>query len=221
MKPANNFDSQFNLDREYYLKKLDFLDWYRYFFAIREVIRFQPRAILEIGTGSEIVKNCLQPIIERYQVMDVNAKLKPHILADVREFRTELKESFDCAIACDVLEHIPFSNLAAACSNVFAYLVPGGKAIITIPHRRSHFLLMTPLQEKPCVITVPTGFLSAGAFYRRFIKRKIWIDPNHQWEIGDGHIKKFHVESTFRKAGFTIERYEKLLYVDFWLLNKI
>lgn len=219
MKTGYDFNSQFHLDKEYYLKKLDFLGWYRHFFAIREVIDFQPRAILEIGAGSEIVKNCLQPAAEKYRVMDVNAKLEPDILADVREFRSELREGFDCAIASDVLEHIPFPDFATACVNLFAYLVPGGKALITMPHRRSHFLFMTPI-EKPHVLTVPTGFLSPGAFYRRFIKRKIWIDPDHCWEIGDGRIKKADVELSFRKVGFSIEKFKKLLYVDFWVLSK-
>jgi len=215
----HNFNAQFQLDRESYLERLDFLDWYRYFFIVRKVIDFRPRAILEIGTGSEIIKRCLQPLAEKYQVMDINVKLEPDILADVREFRAELKEGFDCAIACDVLEHIPFADFRVACTNLFNYLLPGGTALITIPHRRSHFLFMTP-RQKPHVFTVPTGFLSPGAFYRRFIRRKIWIDPNHCWEIGDGKIKRSDVESSFKKAGFTTEKYIKLLYVDFWVLKK-
>lgn len=220
MDSPYDFNAQFSLDRDYYLKRLDFLGWYRHFYVVREVLNFQPRTILEIGAGHELVKNCLQPLVEKYQVMDVNSNLGPDILADVREYRSELKECFGCIIATDVLEHIPFSDFETACTNLFAYLEPSGKALITIPHRRSHFLFMTPTQ-KPHVFTVPTGFLSLGAFYRRFIKRKIWIDPDHCWEIGDGKINKRDVEVSFRKAGFNIERSKKLLYVDFWVLKRL
>ncbi len=74
--------------------------------------------------------------------------------------------------------------------------------------------------NKPHVFTVPTGFLSPGAFYRRFIKRKIWIGPNHCWEIGDGKIRRRDVEAEFVKAGFSIDKFQKLLYVDYWVLKK-
>lgn len=202
MKTPNDFDSQFNLDKEYYFKHLDFLCWYRYFFIIREVIDLNSRTLLEIGPGHGIVKSCLQPIVEKYQTMDINAELKPDILADMREFKPALKQRFDCIIASDVLEHIPFSDIKMVCSNIFNYLMPGGKAIITIPHRRSNFLFMTP-SYKPHVFTVPTGFLSPGAFYRRFIKRRIWIDPYHLWEIGDDHTKKKTSNQDSRKPALT------------------
>jgi hypothetical protein len=79
---------------------------------------------------------------------------------------------------------------------------------------------MTPLKTDPWVFTVPTGFLSLAGFYRRFIKRKIWIDPHHCWEIGDGSIKKVDVERLFRRSCFIIDKFRKLLYVDFWVLEK-
>jgi hypothetical protein len=67
---------------------------------------------------------------------------------------------------------------------------------------------------------VPTGFLSPGAFYRRFIKRRIWIDPHHCWEIGDGKTRRGDVESVFDQAGFQRDKVRKLLYVDYWILRK-
>jgi SAM-dependent methyltransferase len=131
----------------------------------------------------------------------------------------ELVERFDCVIAADVLEHLPFADLAVVGANLFAYLRPGGHALITIPHRHSNFLFMSPKQV-PHVFTVPTGFLSFGAFYHRFIKRKIWIDPHHCWEIGAGNIRVKDVEAVFRSLGFAVEKFDKLLYVDYWVLSK-
>lgn len=215
----SDFNAQFKRSREYFLEKMDFLDWYRYYFIVREVIDFGPNRILEVGAGSGLVRSCLQTLVEQYTVMDVNLKLNPDILADIRERKKELTQKFDCVIAADVLEHVPFADVEKCVSHLHAYLVPGGKVLVTIPHRRSHFLFMSP-SNKPHVVTVPTGFLSPGAFYRRFIKRKIWIDPDHCWEIGDGKIRKKDVERLFKKAGFFIEQSRKLLYVDFWVLHK-
>ena len=207
------------LEKDYYLKQLDFLNWYRFFFIIKEIIALRPKSILEIGEGSGIIKKIIEPLVEKYETMDVNEKLSPTYLNDVRNLKLELKEKYDCIIAADILEHIQFDNLEKALANLYAYLKKDGKALITIPHRASNFLLMTPTQI-PRAFRVPTGFLSPGAFYRRFIKRKIWIDPDHQWEIGDGKHKIKDVENIMKKVGFTLQKREKLIYVDFWVLKK-
>lgn len=213
------FEEQFRLRQIDYLMRIDFIDWYRYFFLLKEVVNSSAADVLEIGAGSGIIKRCAEPIVKSYTVLDVNPELRPDVLADIRTHRPELIEKFDCVIAADVLEHIPFSSITDGLSNIHSYLRNGGKALITIPHRRSHFLFMTPTQ-KPHVLTVPAGFLSPGSFYRRFIKRRIWIDPHHCWEIGDGHVKPHQVESLFMQVGFQIKQFSKLLYVDFWVLKK-
>jgi SAM-dependent methyltransferase len=214
-----SFDEQFSLNRDYYLRQVDFLNWFRYYHLVKDVLRLGAADILEIGTGSGMVRNCLKPLVRDYQVLDINSNLEPDVVADARVAQPLLVERFDCAIAADVLEHLPFSDLAVVGTNLFAYLKPGGHALITIPHRQSNFLFMSPTQV-PHVITVPTGFLSFGAFYRRFIKRKIWIDPHHCWEIGDGNIRLRDVEAVFRSLGFAVEKFDKLLYVDYWVLSK-
>lgn len=215
-----DFNSQFSMSYEDYLKGIDFSNWYRYYFIIKAVVNFKPKNILEIGAGNEIVKNCLKNLVKDYKVMDINSKLNPDILSDLREFKSELKEKFDCLICADVLEHIPFSDFKTSLTNIYKYLTYNGKALITIPHKRSHFLFITPWY-KPYLLTLPTtGFGSRKAFYARFIKKKILIDPHHCWEIGNGNIKKTEVEAVVRKVGFRIDKFAKLLYVDFWVLSK-
>lgn len=216
---STSFDEQYSFSRDYYLQQLDFLNWFRYYHLVNDVLRLKATHVLEIGTGSGMVRNCLKPSVQEYQVLDINPSLAPDVVADLREPQLQLRERFDCLIAADVLEHLPFAQLALATANIFDYLVPGGHALITVPHRQSNFLFMTPTQV-PHVLTVPTGFLSPGAFYRRFIKRQVWIDPNHCWEIGDGHVRVRDVEAVFKAKGFTIEKFAKLLYVDYWVLAK-
>lgn len=214
-----SFQDQFSLQRSYYLENLDFLNWFRYYYLIKDVLAIKVDSILEVGSGSGLVKNCLKPLINTYKVIDINPELDPEILSDIRIHQDDLVGIFDCVIAADVLEHIPFADLRATCENIYSYLRPGGLALITIPHRQSNFLFMSPRQI-PRVITVPTGFLSIGAFYRRFILRKIWIDPSHCWEIGDGNVKKKDVEAHFLSSNFIINKFEKLLYVDYWVLER-
>lgn len=214
---VDRFEDQFRLSQDYYLKHLDFLNWFRYFYIIKAVITSGARHVLEVGSGSGIVRNCLHPLVARYEVLDINSALQPDILADVRVRQPQLEGRYDCVIVADVLEHMSFGSMPATLEHVASYLRPGGEMIVTIPHRRSHFLVMTPAQ-RPWVITVPTGWLSPAAFYRRFIKRQIWIDPHHCWEIGDGTVTRRAVEAVFRSAGLSQREFRKLLYVDFWVL---
>lgn len=215
----DKFNEQFSFQSDYYLNQLDFLNWFRYYHLIKDVLALKTIDLMEVGTGAGIVRNCLEPHVSSYTTLDINKDLSPDILSDVREYLPEIKDKFDCVIAADVLEHLPFSDLKKAATNLHDYLKSGGHALITIPHRQSNFLFMSPTQI-PHVFTVPTGFLSIGAFYRRFIKRKIWIDPNHCWEIGDGNVKIRDVDNCFTECGFEIEKFEKLLYVDYWVLKK-
>ncbi len=210
---------QFHLEVSDFLKKLDMVNWYRYFFLANEMVKNGSKAVLEIGPGEGTLRRLFTPLVEIYETMDVNEKLSPTYQGDVRVRREGIDGRFDCVIAADILEHIPFEDLVSALRNLGGYAKPGGKILITIPHRASYFLFMSPTNV-PHVFRIPTGFLSPGAFYRRFIKRKIWIDPDHQWEIGDGMHSIADVERVIRETGLSIEARKTLFYVDFWILKK-
>jgi 2-polyprenyl-3-methyl-5-hydroxy-6-metoxy-1,4-benzoquinol methylase len=159
------------------------------------------KEILEIGAGNEVVKNCLQKFVNVYKVMDINEKLKPDFLADLRKFKPELREKFDCVVCAEVLEHMPFEDLEKNLTNIYNYLRNNGKAIITIPHRRARILIITPLSYlKPLIITLPFWIKSSlKSFYQQVIKKKVWIDPHHCWEIGDGKINLKDVEEVMKE----------------------
>lgn len=210
---------QFELAPEEFFAKLDFLNWYRYLFILKELGRLRPKTVLEIGPGEGTVKRIYEPFIEEYATIDVNERLHPTFRSDVRDRVAAAERRFDAVVAADILEHIPFDDMPKALANIHAYLKHGGHALITIPHRASNFLWMTPTQI-PHSFRVPTGFLSPGAFWRRFIKRKIWIDPDHRWEIGDGHHTAKEVQRLMRDAGFAVDGRRSILYVDFWTLKR-
>lgn len=210
---------QFQLSQEYYLKGLDFTDWYRYYFMIQSVIRCRPEKILEIGVGNRIVEHCLDDYVDEYVTMDLNTNLNPNIQGDLREFQPGLQDKFDTIICSEVLEHMPFHDLKSNLDNMHRYLKANGKVIITLPHRRRSFLFISPSFKHYSfslpIWTTPTGF------YLRFFKNKIVIDPNHFWEIGDMKIRRSDVEFEMKKAGFKVNTFMELLYVDFWLLEKV
>ncbi len=93
MPQNDDFDSQYRLSRPEYLRKIDFLNWYRYFYLIQDVIQLGPQRVLEIGVGAGIVKSCLLSVVAQYEVLDINASLEPDYVADIRQLQPQLRRS--------------------------------------------------------------------------------------------------------------------------------
>jgi len=211
-----NYDAtkQFHLESREFLDKMTFVNWYRYFFIVREVVDLKLKSILEIGPGEETVKHVLAPYVEKYETFDINSKLKPNYIGDVRDFKPELQNKFDCVIAADILEHIPFEDETKTLKNLHSYLQPDGRALITVPHRVWYIFGIWWLSYRHFLLRSPD-------WVRRLYHRgKNTIDPDHKWEIGDGKHKIQDFENAARAAGFKIEKLQKLIYVDFWTLRK-
>ena len=161
----------------------------------------------------------MEDFVERYDTLDVNSRLSPTYEGDVRETKKDLREKYDCAIAADILEHIPFGDLEKALGNLHSYLKSDGRSLITIPHRAWFVFGMSWLfNYKQLIIRAPDW---KRTLYHRIRGRKNNpIDLDHQWEIGDGKHSTQDVEKIMKNAGFKIEKRENLPYVDFWVLKK-
>ncbi|MCP6720036.1 MAG: methyltransferase domain-containing protein [Patescibacteria group bacterium] len=214
-KMAKSFDKtdQYKFTPWKFLTKLDLLNWTRYAAIVKELTLLKPQRVLEAGPGEGVVKSVMEDFVMRFDTIDVNSQLSPTYEGDIRDFFSEAAGKYDSFIAADILEHIPFDDLEATLKNINAYLVPGGTALITIPHRLHYIFLMTSVfGHKPIILRFPT--------LKKLLGRKVYIDPYHEWEIGDGIHTVEKVENVMKNAGFKIEKCEKLPYVDFWVLRK-
>lgn len=211
--------AQFKRSREELLANLDFLNWHRYFFILKELVRLAPKRVLEIGPGEGTLKRVYEPFAGEYATMDVNARLTPTFQGDVRNHLKEAEGRFDAVVAADILEHIPFGDVPRALRNINSYLARDGHGLITIPHRAWFVFGLTWLWNyRPFLWRFPEG---TRKLYHRLRGRKtLPIDPEHQWEIGDGRHTAKDVERLMREAGFVVESRRALLYVDFWVLRK-
>ena len=99
------------------------------------------------------------------------------------------------------------------------FLRPGGLLFLTLPHRKGHMLVVTP-RQKLLKWRFPVGLTSLGEAWNRFVRRRIWIDPHHCWEIGDGQVRRSQVEDRLRAAGLATERFAELPYCDYWVLRR-
>lgn len=213
------FDQQYELDQKQYLANVDFFTWTRHFHVIKDLCALGPLDFLEVGTGDGVVKRCMQPFVQSYTVMDINPKLQPDVLGDLRTQVPELKDRFDVAIATEILEHLPFADLARCIGHLNTYLRPGGCLFLTLPHRKGHMLVVAPGQRL-LKWRFPIGLTSLSEAYNRFVRRKIWIDPHHCWEIGDGTVTRTHVDAVLGQFDFAVEGFTELPYCDYWVLRK-
>jgi len=71
------------------------------------------------------------------------------------------------------------------------------------------------------MITIPNWLHTPKGYYFRFFKKERKTkDPHHCWEIGMDNVERKNVEDVIKKVGFHIDKFRKLLYVDFWVLKK-
>ena len=214
-----SYDQQFNLSRRDYLASLDMVTWLRHFHVIRDLLSLAPQSVLEIGSGDGVVRRCVLPMLPVYAVFDINPKLEPDHVGDLKLGDASLAGRFDAVVATEVMEHLPFADLPACLGNLFSWLQPGGRAYITLPHRKSSVVVLTP-RQKMHTWRFPNGLLSLSEAYNRFVRGRIWIDPHHCWEIGDGRVTRADVERCFSQAGFTQVKRLELPYCDYWVLAR-
>lgn len=218
MEPAA-LDPQFTLSQKQYLAGVDFFTWTRHFHVIRDLCALVEGDVFEVGTGDGVVKRCIQPFVRSYTVMDLNANLQPDVHGNLLEHQAALVGRFDAAICTEVLEHLPFAQLSTGLAHLVSYLRPGGRLFLTLPHRKGHMLVVTP-RQKLWKWRFPFGTTSLSEAWNRFVRRRIWIDPNHCWEIGDGHVTRAQVEALLAAQELQTERFAPLPYCDYWILRK-
>ena len=119
-----------------------------------------------------------------------------------------------------MLEHLPFEKLPAALATLHGFLRPGDRLYLTLPHRKGHALWVTP-RQRLVPLRFPVGLTSLSEAWNRFVRRRIWIDPHHCWEIGDGRVKRAAVEQRLRDTGLSTVAFRELPYCDYWRLQRV
>ena len=148
-----------------------------------------------IGKGSGIVEKGILLMSPQTKIVtiDLNPDLNPDVVGDVRNLPFE-DERFDVVLCCQILEHIPFSDIKRALSELRR--VAKHKVIISVPHKRKHLKIEIDapmLGRKIYIIKYP--------FSKKYIRSK-----QHCWEINRGVSYKnfkrvlsefFYIEKTF------------------------
>lgn len=179
--------------RHYDFEKYTGLDrWSSYFYQIREILKLNPKSVLEIGVGDGLLGIFLKNNTEiSYRSMDVADDLNPDVIGDIDNI--PLKDnSFDVVCAFEVLEHLPFEKFEKSLSELKR--VSKSNVLISLPHFGPpvKFLLKMPfLPEIKFSFKIP--------FYKKHI-----FNGEHHWEIGKKGYSSSEIRDTIKK-NFTIK----------------
>lgn len=161
-----------------------------YWHQVNEVLNFRPSRVLEVGIGSGFVCGTLRREGVEVVTLDVDARLQPSITGSVRALPLRTN-AVDVCLCCQVLEHLPFSELPNAlrelrrvASSGLVISLPDQERYIRASLSTSSHHLFSILRDLP----------------RPVHRRPTCTDPEHYWEIGCGEIGLAQVTEVFTRV---------------------
>jgi SAM-dependent methyltransferase len=149
--------------------------------------------VLEIGPGGGHTTWLLRHWGLDVTTLDFDKSVQPDIVGDITDLECETK-SFDCVIAAEVLEHIPFSEFEKALSELKR--VCRGHVIVTLP---------APFAGISALLNLP-GVKPKGLYFGL----PYWVthnfDGEHYWELGKRGYSLWRIRRLLRSQGFSIVR---------------
>lgn len=164
--------------------------WLSFWYQISESLEVAPRNVLVIGKGSGIAESVIMQLSNNKTevlTLDINYAVNSDVVGSIANLPFR-KDSFDVAICCQVLEHLPFELFPLLMSEL--HKVATKRVVLSLPHGRKHVKVSCSLpftQEKTVILKNP--------FTKRTCSSK-----QHQWEIGRGISLKqvrFHLSRLF------------------------
>lgn len=164
--------------------------WLSFWYQISETLEVAPSRVLVVGKGSGIAEN----VITRFSThntevltLDINYAVNSDVVGSIVNLPFR-KNSFDVALCCQVLEHIPFEDFPLVMSGL--HKVATKRVVLSLPHGRKHFKVSCCLpftEEKILILKNP-------------FTKQACSSKQHQWEIGRGVSLKqvrFHLSRLF------------------------
>jgi len=181
-----------------------------YWHQIEQVSRYNPDSLVEVGVGNRFVSRYLSHHGFELTTIDHDSALRPDIAGEVS--RLPLKDSsFQMAVCCEVLEHIPFAYFVPALKEF--HRVTRDRLVISVPDVRKtlRFSFNIPFHGlvKYC-LSLPTW------------PTRHEFDGEHHWEIGKSGYPLARVKEAFHTAGFQLLEHFRVFehcYHHFFILG--
>jgi ubiquinone/menaquinone biosynthesis C-methylase UbiE len=187
--------------------------WISYWYQINEIIKLEPRNVLEIGIGNGIVSKYLANHGVDITTMDIDERLKPDEVGSILDIPFSCNR-FDVIGCFEVLEHVPYPKFDKALKELKR--VTNEFVILSVPDitRVYRFNLELPTNyEIKKLITLP-----------RLKRPNHEFDGEHYWEIGKKGYSLNTVIEDMKRVGFevlnTFRLFEKTNHRFFILQTK-
>ena len=181
--------------------------WSSLWHQMDEILKDQPKSVLEIGKGTGILGALLKHYGIDYQSADIDPDLKPDHVASVTDLPFE-DGSFDVLACFQVLEHIPYNFFSQAVAELLR--VARNRVIISLPDAKTLWQYSFHVPKKGIIrLDVPRPCLHP---------QKHVFDGEHYWEInkdgylldrvvGDMESSGVNVDKTYRVVGNPYHRF--------------
>jgi ubiquinone/menaquinone biosynthesis C-methylase UbiE len=188
-----------SIEFKYYWESLNTLHSYVSFLhQVKCIYDCKPQNVLEIGVGNKLTSSHLKNIGIKVTTLDINSKLKPDMVGDVRHLQI-VNDSFDVVCAFEVLEHLPFEDFEKALLQMHAV-------------SKKYVILSLPISKIGIEFSMWLPKIHHLYLYIDFpikLKHKGVIDKNdyHYWEVNKKGYSKHKILNIFKKNFKVIKEY--------------
>lgn len=181
---------------QYYNGNYDHKDRFiSYWHQINEIIKQNPKTILEIGIGNGFVSKYLRERNLNVTTLDIDKRLNPDVTGDI--LNIPFKDgSFDVVVCYEVLEHLEYKKFSKAVSELSR--VSNAYVIISLPQADIvyKFSFQIPL----------IGYIKLLIPRPKFRRPVHKFDGEHYWEIGKKDYPIKIIIKDLQRAGFYVEK---------------
>jgi ubiquinone/menaquinone biosynthesis C-methylase UbiE len=168
--------------------------FHSYAHQLATIVEAAPASVLEIGVGSGFIAESLAHADIAVTTLDVREDLDPDLVGSVTQIPAD-DGSYDVSSCCQVLEHLPFSDVPGALGELVR--VSRDRVVLSVPDstRDAHLEIRAwKLGRRGIDLPVPTR--SARPLPQR---HRDWM--HHQWEIGFEGVGLREMKSAIAAVG--------------------
>ena len=174
--------------------------WNSYWHQLELVRSANPKSVLEVGVGEGVVVRQLQFGGVEVTTVDIAEDLKPDVVGSVTALPFA-DASFDLVLAAEILEHIEFSDVPKALSEIAR--VAHTHAMISVPHPGWIFSIIYKLPLFPRIELL---------FQIPFFWKTHTFNGEHYWELGKKNYSVRRFVEVAHTAGLELVSFKK--YAD-------
>ena len=184
------FEKQVDVSHYAFAKYYSKERWSSIWHQIDEVLKFDPKSVLEVGGGLDVFKHSMSCFDVSVTSVDIAEDLRPDIVGSIVNLPVK-DNSFDVTCAFQVLEHLPFDHF-----------LKGLKELKRVA--RSAFVVSLPDAKPvyPVSICLPKLGKKQFLFPKPFVNyKKMCMLWEHKWEVNRPGYEMSRILEIFNQLG--------------------